>query len=165
MRRQGVRIEPLSDHHSRAGFSCGVRRIDAYLADGLDLQAYGLSRIFVAVDLAGHEIRGYYALQARHVAGANVPHPLGRIVRGDARIPVMEVIMLAVDRRRQRQGIGSSLLADALRRVRRMAAESGIWAVVLDALDQAAEDFYRARGFDLLMTGTRTMYIAIASIG
>ncbi len=159
-----VRIEPLSERHARTGFSCGVRRIDAYLGDALALAAHGLSRAFVAVDPGGCCVRGYYALQARHVAGADVPQPLARLLRLDARIPVVEVVMLGVDRAWQRKGIGTALLADALRRVKRVAHDIGVWAVVLEAFDGKAERFYRRLGFETLIDGTLTLYLPVAAI-
>ncbi|MGO8866868.1 MAG: GNAT family N-acetyltransferase [Alphaproteobacteria bacterium] len=159
-----VRIEPLSKRHARAGFSCGVRRIDAYLQDSLELAAHGLSRAFVAVDPGGRCVRGYYALQVPNVAGADVPQPLARLLRLDARIPVVEVVMLGVDRAWQGQGIGTILLADALRRVRRVAHDIGVWAVVLEAFDDKAERFYRRLGFETLIDGTLTLYIPVAAI-
>ncbi|MFI4988639.1 MAG: GNAT family N-acetyltransferase [Alphaproteobacteria bacterium] len=159
-----VRIEALAEVHARARFSCGVRRIDAYLSDALELQSRGLSRVFVAVEPGDRIVRGYYALQARHVVGADVPQPLGRQVRLDARIPVVELVMLGVARRHQERGIGKALLADALRRVKRTARDIGIWAVVLEALDEQAEAFYRRLGFATLIDGRRTMFLAVAGI-
>jgi GNAT superfamily N-acetyltransferase len=159
-----VRIEGLTPHHARAGFSCGVRRIDSYLGDALDLQGYGFARAFVAVEPGGAEIRGYYALQTRHVVGTDLPLPLGRRVIADARIPVVDLVMLGVDKPYQGRRVGSMLMADALRRVSRVARDVGIWAIVLEPLNDQAEIYYRALGFDTLIDRTRTMYLAVASI-
>jgi GNAT superfamily N-acetyltransferase len=158
-----VRIEALAAEHARTGFRCGVRRIDVYLADALELQACGFARVFVAIEPGSPAIHGFYALHS-HVVGRNLPAELGRRVLPGSRIPVIDLVMLGVDQTCQRRGIGRMLMADALRRVKRVAQDVGIWAIMLDPLDQRAEHFYRALGFDTLIDRTRTMYLPVASI-
>jgi GNAT superfamily N-acetyltransferase len=72
-----------------------------------------------------------------------------RLVRGLPAYPVGMVLIarLAVDQREQGVGLGTRLLADALR----MAAVAGDAAaarlVVVDAIDEGASRFYRRHGF------------------
>ena len=65
-------------------------------------------------------------------------------------IPVVLLARLAVDDRRHGEGIGAALLADAMRRAVRAADEVGIRAVVVDAIDERAAQFYRRFGFEAL---------------
>jgi predicted N-acetyltransferase YhbS len=62
-------------------------------------------------------------------------------------VPVVLLARLALDRVRQGQGAGGHLLADALRRCVHGGAEFGARAVVVDAIDDAAANFYRHFGF------------------
>jgi hypothetical protein len=40
----------------------------------------------------------------------------------------------------------------------------GTWAVVLDALNDDAERFYRRFGFDTLVSNTRRLYLPVSAI-
>src|SRR5271166_319493 len=139
--RPRVCIEPLSKKHSCAAFSCGVRRIDAYLRAGAELQEADLARLFVAVESAAARgvVLGFYALHNMEIEARAVPPPLGMQLRRNAVAGAIYIAMLAVDRAWQGRGIGSRLLADALRRCKRVSLESGTWCVVLDALNEPAE--------------------------
>jgi GNAT superfamily N-acetyltransferase len=63
-------------------------------------------------------------------------------------IPVALLARLAVDRRHQGNGLGRSLLLDALRRVIRASDELAVRAVTVDAIDERAASFYRHFGFE-----------------
>jgi ribosomal protein S18 acetylase RimI-like enzyme len=52
---------------------------------------------------------------------------------------------LAIDSAFQRQGLGGALLADALARTLR--SDIAAYALLVDAKDAAAADFYRHHGF------------------
>jgi GNAT superfamily N-acetyltransferase len=57
-------------------------------------------------------------------------------------IPAALIGKLAIDKGLQGQKLGGVLLADALRRVRDLSDTIGIRAVVVDAIDQRAREFY-----------------------
>ena len=61
----------------------------------------------------------------------------------------------------QSQGLGGILLADALRRTAR--PELGVFAMVVDAKDEAAQRFYEHYGFTLLPGETRRLCLPIAA--
>jgi GNAT superfamily N-acetyltransferase len=160
------RIEPLSPRHARAAFSCGVRRIDEYLRHGLHFQAADLARLFVALAPSDRTtVIGYYALHNMHIEADAVPSPLGSSLRRDAIVGAVYIVTFAVDANWQNRGIGTRLFADALRRIKRISEESRTWAVVLDALNDRAEGFYRRFGFETLVGGTRRLFLPIDDIG
>jgi ribosomal protein S18 acetylase RimI-like enzyme len=72
--------------------------------------------------------------------------------------------MFAVASAHQNRGIGALLLANALKRIKRLGEESGVWAVVLDPLNQRAEDCYRRHGFDTLVARPRRLFLPVDSI-
>jgi GNAT superfamily N-acetyltransferase len=161
-------VRPLSSElaQASASFTCGVRRIDAYLRSGLAIQDANLARIFVALDPASKiDIIGFYAMHNMHIEVPDLPNPAGATLRRDAVIGAIYIAMFAVATRWQRRGIGAALFAHALHRAKRVANETGIWAVVLDALDERAERFYRRFGFEALVGGERRMFLPIAAIG
>ena len=62
-------------------------------------------------------------------------------------VPVVLIGKLAVDRSVQGQGLGALLLVDALRRSLQISEQVGIGAVEVDAIDDAARNFYLKFGF------------------
>ena len=68
---------------------------------------------------------------------------------------------LAVDRSYQGKGLGAVLLGDALMRPAR--AELGVFAMVVDAKDDAAQRFYERYGFTRLPGEAHRLYLPIAT--
>src|ERR1700730_11023380 len=117
--------------------------------------------MFVAVEETSREVGGYYSLTTTSVAlSAFSPE----IVKKLPRYPVVPAVLLgrlAVTRRHQGQGLGGVLLADALKRTSR--AEVGVFAMLVDAKDEAAQRFYEHHGFTLLPGDQRRLCLPIAT--
>jgi GNAT superfamily N-acetyltransferase len=160
-------VRPLSITLERgtAAFTCGVRRIDAYLQNGLAIQNANLARVFVALEPANKtQIIGFYAIHNMHIEAQDVPNPFGAALRRDSVVGAIYIVMFAVASQWQNRGVGAALFAHALRRAKQVAIETGTWAVVLDALDDRAELFYRRFGFETLVGGTRRLFLQIDAI-
>jgi ribosomal protein S18 acetylase RimI-like enzyme len=67
---------------------------------------------------------------------------------------------LAVDQAFRGRGLGSSLIVDAIARA--MHAEPAIFALVVDAKDEAALGFYQHLGFNRFASRPMTLYLPIA---
>jgi GNAT superfamily N-acetyltransferase len=93
-----------------------------------------------------------------------VPLPFGSRLRRDSVVGAVYIVMFAVSTEHQGQGIGTALFADALRTVRHVAEDTGVWAVVLDVLNERVERFYRRFGFDTLVGGTRRLHLPTSDI-
>jgi len=63
-------------------------------------------------------------------------------------IPLVILARLAVDLDYQGQGLGFSMLQDAIRRTITIADQAGIRALLTHPIDAAAEAFYRRFGFE-----------------
>lgn len=88
---------------------------------------------------------GYYALVAGELTHRRATPQVSRGMSKRFPIPVALLARLAVDRRHHGSGIGSSLLLDALDRVR-LASEHGATRAVVDAIsDTAASSATRSR--------------------
>jgi GNAT superfamily N-acetyltransferase len=144
-----LKIEPLGSHHDRAGFTCGVESLDRYLKTqaGQDVKRMA-SGVFV---LAGLDepaaILGYYTLCATSLAPGEVPLPARKFVPRYPLVAATLIGRLAIARGRQGEGLGTLLLADALRRAYASAAIVGSSMVVVDAISEQAAAFYEAAGF------------------
>ena len=69
---------------------------------------------------------------------------------------------LAIDKNYQKQGLGDLLLMDALYRCSISAKQVASLAVVVDAIDEKAEDFYQRYGFETLTNGQ--LFLAMQTI-
>jgi GNAT superfamily N-acetyltransferase len=156
------RIEPLSGDYDRSQFFSGSDALDRYLREqaSQDIRRR-IATCFVAVNLTSQDVGGYYTLTATSVA-LNALSP--EIAKKLPRYPVVPAALLgrlAVSRRYQGQGLGGVLLADALKRTAR--AELGVFAMLVDAKDEAAQRFYERYGFTLLPGEVRRLCLTIGA--
>ncbi|MCK5798125.1 MAG: GNAT family N-acetyltransferase [Deltaproteobacteria bacterium] len=142
-------IESLSRDHDRASFDCGEVALNEFLQKlARQQQKKNVGRTFVAVPAPGAAtVLGFYTLSAGSVAFDMLPETLGRRLPRYP-VPIARLGRLAVDRSMQGQGVGASLLQDALLRVARIAlSDLGIHAVIVDAKNENARAFYERYGF------------------
>lgn len=140
-------IEPLGKSHDRTAFACGRAELDDWFKRraGQD-ERRNLARVFVAVD-AALGVVGFYSLGAFTLALEDLPGDLaGKLPRYDA-IPAALIGRLARDVRVRGQGVGELLLADAIRRILGVGQDLAVFAIIVDAKDEAAQAFYESFGF------------------
>lgn len=141
------RVEVLGATHARQDFSCGVDALDHYLAHQASQDVRRrVSACYVAVDSSSGRVAGYYTLAAGGVPLTDVPEVLAKRLPRYPSVPVARVGRLAVDQAFHGQKLGGALLADAA--VRAMRSELAVFALVVDAKDDAAVAFYRHHGFE-----------------
>jgi GNAT superfamily N-acetyltransferase len=159
---EAFRIEPLAAHHDRSRFSCGSDILDRYFREqaSQDIKRR-IATCFVAVSVAAREPAGYYTLGAAGVALTALPAEIVKKLPRYPAVPAALLGRLAVDRQYQGQGLGGVLLADALTRTAQ--AEVGVFAMLVDAKDEAAQHFYEHYGFTLLPGETRRLCLPIAA--
>ena len=123
----------------------------------------GSARTFVTVDGEQDRVVGYHALAAAQVEHRDATE---RVTRGMPRhpLPVILLARLAVDRSVQGRGIGSWLLADAMRRSVGAAERVGIRALVVHALDERAAVFYKKHGLSPSPSDSQHLMILIKDI-
>jgi ribosomal protein S18 acetylase RimI-like enzyme len=154
-------IEPLGPSHDRKAFSCGVAALDSYFA-GIVTQDIKrrLSNCFVARHSSG-AVAAFYTLASSGVPlGELAPDVVKRLPRYPL-IPAALVGRLAVDRRFQGHGLGKALVIDAA--LRAASAEPACFALIVDAKDDHAAEFYRRLGFREFMSKPLTLFLPIAT--
>jgi ribosomal protein S18 acetylase RimI-like enzyme len=154
------RLEALGASHSREGFACGVEALDAYFARNAtqDVRRRA-SACYVAVEASSGKVAGYYTLAAGGVPLTDLPEALTKRLPRYPSVPVARVGRLAVDKVFHGQKLGSALLVDAA--VRATRSEVAVFALVVDAKDDAAEAFYRHHGFDRFGTKARQLIVSL----
>lgn len=99
---------------------------------------------FIALDAENH-VAGYYTLASTSIVLGDLPEHLAQKLPRYPSIPAVLMGRLAVDKRYTGQGLGAALLADALWRAAH--AEIAAYALLVDAKDEMAVQFYRHFGF------------------
>ena len=155
------RIEPLSGNHDRSRFSSGSAPLDRYFREqaSQDIKRR-IASCFVAVSAETKEVAGFYTLTAASIA---LDALAAETIRKLPRYPVVPAALLgrlAVAGNHQGKGLGGVLLSDAVLRVAR--AELGVFAVLVDAKDAAAQRFYEHYGFTLLPGEEHRLCLPIA---
>ena len=157
-------IEALARWHDRSQFACGVEALDRYIRQQASADARRrVARVFIARAGDGNEVVGFYTLSAGGIERETLPPEVAkRLPRYP--VPVALIGRLAVDRRWGGQGLGSSLVADAFRRVVRASESLAVYAVVVDAKDERASKFYERLGFIRLPDSERRLFFPTSAV-
>jgi predicted GNAT family N-acyltransferase len=144
-----LRIVPRGEMHDRAGFTCGVERLDRYLKTqaGQDVRRKANAVFVLGLETEPERVLGYCTLCAMAISHGEVPEAARKHVPRYPLVSCTLIGRLAVAKDQQGQRLGSILLADALQRAFESAGTVGSSMVTVDALDEAAAGFYAAHGF------------------
>ncbi len=159
---ESIRIEPLSAKHDRSQFSSASELLDRYFREQASQEVKRrIATCFVAESVENQSVAGYYTLTATGIALSAMAETVAKKLPRYPVVPAVLLGRLAVDRRYKGQGLGGVLLADALMRTSR--AELGVFAMVVDAKDEAAQRFYEHYGFVLLPGEARRLCLPIVT--
>ncbi|MCA1595965.1 MAG: GNAT family N-acetyltransferase [Chloroflexi bacterium] len=157
-------VELLEPRHDRRGFDCGKPSLNEFLQQRARPNAdrdVGVTHVVVEAP-GGARIMGYYTLVARTVERAIIP------AKGLPPGPIGVVLLgrLAVDQAFQGKGLGKRMLLRALRQTEEAARSIGIYALVLDALDEAARSWYLGLGwgFEVLLDDLNHLFLPVSTI-
>lgn len=161
MSRAPFELALLNGAHDRTTFNSGSAPLDRYLREHVTQDARRrVAACFVATT-DGKRIAGYYTLASASLLLAELPASTGKKLPRYPTVPAVRMGRLAVDQGFKGQGLGSALLADALGRAAR--SEVAAYALMVDAKDDAAANFYRHHGFIALPDSPRTLFLPLAT--
>ncbi|GIG60504.1 hypothetical protein Lfu02_48760 [Longispora fulva] len=152
----------LGQEHDLTKFDCGNALLTTWLhRDALRSQAAGAARTFVWTDGDDPAVVAFYSLAPTRIMRDEVT---GGLAGGYSQIPGYLIARLALDRSLHGQGLGSELLFDAIGSIVRAAETGGGRLIVVDAIDDAAFEFYRHHNFKAVDGGVaRRLYMKIAT--
>jgi GNAT superfamily N-acetyltransferase len=154
--------EPLTAAHDVSQFSCGKPTLDHWLKTrALSNQEKGFTAVLVVHEQG--RVVGYYGLAPTAVA----PNILSRSIRtGQPPDPVPCLLLgqLATDLGWAGRGIGTGLLKHALQRCVTAASLVGGRALMVNAVDVEAAEFWRRRGFIPSKDDPQVLFRSIADI-
>jgi len=150
--------EKLQPEHDVSKFDCADPVLNDWLRRrALQNQQSGASSTYVVLD--NRRVAGYYSLAAGSVARESAPGRVRRNVPDP--VPVVVLGRLAIDQDYQRQGLGRSLLRDAILRVLQAADIIGVRAILVHALFEEAKRFYEKCGFTASPINPLTLMITL----
>ncbi len=158
---QAFRIEALASTQDRLSFSCGAEPLDRYLRElaTQDIKRR-VSNCFVALDESG-AIAGYYTFAATSLPLTELSPEETRRLPRYALLPAGLIGRLAIDRRFQRRGLGGAMIMDAV--VRAARAEPAIFALIVNAKDEAAIAFYQNMQFQRFASQPKSLFLPLAT--
>ena len=159
---------PLASHHDRAAFTCGKPSLDNYLRDRAVPDAKGLSTITFVLANEDNEqtIQGYYSLSSTSVEFGVVPSSVAKKLRISKHRVMSATLIgrLAVSAAMQGRGVGEKLLFDALKRAWVAAQQVGSALIIVHALDEDAERFYKKYGFVAFADIKQGLFLPTATV-
>lgn len=157
-----LQFQALAKVHNRKDFDCGIFGLNQYLQrSARQNQDQDMGRTYVLVEEGQSQVLGYYTLSSATIDFEEYPENAGL---PQYPIPAILLARLAVDKQRQGEGLGRDLLLHALGTARRHADTIAAAAVVVDALDDAAQAFYEKYGFQPLNKPGRHLYLTMKKI-
>jgi predicted N-acetyltransferase YhbS len=137
--------EAITDLHDVSQFSCGMPALDHWLK----VRALGNHQKGFTVVMVVHErmrVVGYYGIAPTAITPVLLPRSI-RTGQPPHPVPCLLLGQLATDKNYSERGIGTGLLRDALIRSVVGAQLIGGRALVVNAIDQQAAEYWRRRGF------------------
>ena len=153
-------LEPprrLERHDRRGDFTCGNDELDQWF-HRYSWQNQKAHNAVTYVAQQGGRVAGYYALAAATIRRDWSPASFA--AHRPQSIPCMLLARLAVDRRVQGQGVGTTLLLDALRRTLAASDQFGIAALLIHCKDEEARAFYM-RHVDALESAVSPLQLVV----
>ena len=156
--------EALNTSHKKAEFDCGNKMLNRYLHKQAKQDVKRkLSACFILAN-ANHIVKGYYTLSNAGISREIIPEEIKRRLPPfyDS-LPVTLLGRLAVSTLFKGQGIGKLLLIDALKRCFHVSKHIGSMAVVVDPVDERAENFYKRFQF-ITLPDSGKMFLPMKTI-
>lgn len=156
-------LVPISKTLQKPPFDCGYPELNDYLRHcALKNDRLSIGKTFVAVDAKGCVV-GYVTLASAQIEARRLPEALrSRLPRFP--VPAFRIVKFAVDTRFLGAGVGSWLLRRSLGKALSVSTEVGLYAVIVDAIDETAKSFYLNYGFMAFAKYPLTLYLPLATI-
>jgi len=156
-------LEPVSKALQKQPFDCGNPILNDYFRFyAFKNDQLSIGKTFVALNELD-TVTGYMTLANAQIEADLLPETLkAKLPRYP--IPAFRIAKLAVDLRYQGSGVGSWLLRSALEKALSVSASVGIYAVIVDAIDEKAKSFYVKYGFVAFSEYPLTLFLPITTI-
>jgi len=161
-----LKIEPLdSRRHKCSKFCCGKDSLDIYIRKqaSQDLKKR-IATVFVLIDEPETDVLAYYTLSSYTVDITALDTAFAKRLPRYPLLPATLLGRLAVDERQKGQRYGELMLIDALKKSLDAAVQVASLAVVAEALDEEAINFYLKYGFQPFKHEPMRLYLPLKSV-
>lgn len=155
-------IELLDSGQDRSTFRCGSEPLDRYFQEQVSQDVRRRVTACFVVLTQDQQIAGYYTLASTSVLLTDMPSAVVKKLPRYPTLPAVRMGRLAVAQDFKGMGLGGALLADALTRACK--AEIAAYAMVVDAKDQTAADFYLHHGFIAFAATPLTLFLSLTTV-
>lgn len=155
-------ITAFDKTYLRQQFDCGSPLLNDYLQKQVsqDIKRR-ITSCFTVID-EDKQILGYYTLSSSSIPLVDLPENIKQKLPRYPSVPAVLLGRLAVDKRVKGHGLGKALLGNALKRI--MRSDIGVYAVIVEAKDQSAVDFYRQFGFITFPNETKKLFFPLGTL-
>lgn len=157
-------IITFNKSYNKDKFDCGNAQLNDYLKKyaSQDIKRH-IAQVFVICCFDSEEIIGFYSLSAGSIKADSLPEKIAKKFPKYP-IPVSLLGRLAVNKKDQAKGIGGVLLADAIKRVIKVSESLGIYALVVEAKNDMAKQFYLHYGFLELLDYHNRLFLPLKNV-
>jgi ribosomal protein S18 acetylase RimI-like enzyme len=156
-------LVPLTKQLQKTPFDCGNPVLNEYFRQySLKNDKLLLGKTFVALQ-DDTTVAGYMTLSNAQIEAAALANAI-RVRLPKYPVPALRIGKLAVDIQFQGRGIGAYLLRSALEKALSVSNTTGLFAVLVDAIDEKAKGFYVKYGFLALPDRPWTLFLPLATI-
>ncbi len=120
--------------------------------------------VFVLVDSPNPDVIAYYTLSSYTVHITELSESFAKHLPRYPLLPATLLGRLAVDSTHQGKHLGELILIDALKKALNATAQVASLAVIAEALDEKAANFYQKYGFQPFKQNPMKLYLSMKSV-
>lgn len=166
---RSLKFEKLDITHDRKAFSCGIKSLDEYFSNqvGQDTRRrLCVCYVLVEIDKNGTSktVIGYYTLSSSTIKVHDLPELEKKKLPKYPLLPSVLIGRLGIDENYQGHGFGELLLMNALKRCYEISNQLGIFAIIVDTINNSARDFYKGYEFCEFSNSDNKLYITTSTV-
>lgn len=151
MLHENFSIRKLDALHQKNKFTCGVAILDDYIQKvAKQDNKRHVAMIYILSDDEENKIAGYYSLSSTSMELLKLPESVKKNLPPYLSLPATLLGRLAIDLQYQHKKLGKFLLLDALKRAFEVSQHVASFAVIVEAINESAANFYLKFGFIFL---------------
>jgi len=156
-----INIYPFDKKYNRKEFDCGSQRLNNYLQEQVSSNIrQNVAKCYVIID-NNQNIIAYYTLSAFSLNLSSIAASLTKKLPKYNYIPAALLGRLAVDNKYKGKKLGN-LLFNAFARC--INNDMGIYALIVDTIDENAKKFYLHYGFIEFLDNSKSLFISLDNI-